>query len=138
VRAAIAGVVLVASAALALRACGGTSDDDSVRHVVTGYLAAVADGDGKRACALMTSGEAQRVASTFLAHAEGTGAAACPQAMKALAKAAPRSARDGLRHVRITAVKISGDHATVTIAGATRAAQLQRSGDTWLISGRAG
>src|SRR5215208_8084781 len=110
-------VVVAAAAALAVPACGSTgSPEEEVTKSVRNWTAALSEGDGKSACALMTDGgriELARFAQTF-AHTAPT--ADCPTTVKRFArKLSPQVQRQTL-DADVDDVKIDGSVATVTMA----------------------
>jgi hypothetical protein len=49
-------IVVVLLVAAVFAGCGRTDDDRAVGRVTTGFLEAVEDGDGERACTLLSAG----------------------------------------------------------------------------------
>lgn len=137
-------VALVALVALA--GCGGGTDPrekQAVTAAVRTFFSALADGDGRRACAELTaSGQASLVASA------GAGGVACPQAIAIASRRLPAAVRQGLRAIELRAVAISGTHASVRDDDITSArgdlrsvlrpgniTRLSRSEGSWKLTG---
>ncbi|MCK9795691.1 hypothetical protein M1843_18240 [Isoptericola sp. 4D.3] len=110
---------LVAAAAVG---CSGPGDDDA-RDVVSRFYAAVADGDGAAACALLLPGAADDLAEEEQAP--------CPEALLDPAGPGgvlgPRAA-----DAAVEAVHRAGSQAQVVTASDT--VFLARSGDTWVVT----
>ncbi|WP_433825906.1 hypothetical protein ACQP2E_27830 [Actinoplanes sp. CA-015351] len=112
----IAAVALTATALTAgtLAGCGGDGNADvgakpgaeGVRDVVSVYAKALADGDGQRACSLMSK-PAQDALRTR------TKGADCLDAVK---KVSPDAAAAGLGQVKFEDPQVSGDNATVKVS----------------------
>ncbi len=103
----------------ALSACGGGNPDvganpgeDGVRDVVRVFAAALAEGDGPRACSLMSA----RAQQSLLARAPK--ASNCPAAVTTLAGTIPPAAATALRSASPDAVTIHDTRAQVDLAQA--------------------
>ena len=106
------------------------SDEDAIRATMTTYLKAVADGDGKTACAQLTE-SGRRVA----ARAPGSKANSCEELINGIAQLFKEEDRQRLRDVEAGEIKvrITGDSATADVPGGETTAKLVREGDRWLI-----
>jgi hypothetical protein len=127
----------------AVASCGG-SDEDKVKDTVTGYLSALADGNGDEACRQLTGDARREVADT-------AGMPSCQQTISAVADNLDDSEKDRLRDAKIARVKVTkikrecsklveglcrGPTAIVRVDGADRDVELEQSeGGDWLISG---
>ena len=95
-------LVIAAVAALVIAGCGGGSDEDDVKDAVGAYFKAMGDGDGERACALMTPPSRRRL-----------GGRDCAEILSTSAKQLDDSDRKVMRDVDVgfTTVTIHGDRA---------------------------
>lgn len=125
-----------------LSSCGGGGGDvgaapgrEGVEEVVPVYTAALADGDGPRACSLMTvDAQDQLVADT--------GTADCLHAVIATSQGLSPEAANALRDVTVRRVEVTDNAATVSLGEdgevAARALggstlQLVREEEHWLV-----
>lgn len=122
----------VAAFALAAGGCGA-SDEEKAAEPVKTYLAALADGDGDKACAQL-AGEMQR---EFVHDAQeaDAGLVSCAEAVTLGAGVIGPDEEDALREADLS-VKVQGDEATVEVKGGDRLEVANIDGD-WLIVGRA-
>jgi hypothetical protein len=119
---------LLAALALAAPGCGGR-DDGEIRDALTGYLDAVADRDGSRACGYLTENAQLGIFEFKLVHiAPHHPAAACAAIVE---RRAPSLAANSLRDVQIEQIEVDGDHATTQVGG--HEAQLVKVDDEWKI-----
>jgi hypothetical protein len=106
----------LASALVLLAGCGSDgepragSDREQVEAAMTGYLEALADGDGEGACSHVAE-QAQRDMTTI------TDARSCADAIQKLHEALDDEQRDKLRDSRVARIRIDGARAEATIAG---------------------
>jgi hypothetical protein len=110
----------------------GASDEEQVRSTVEDYVEAVVDGDGDRACELMT-GRARRAA---LAAAALTGGGGCAGVMGRLSEFYDDGELRAMREFEIEAVRIEGDRAEVTVSEALDDGEetvLRKVEGEWLI-----
>lgn len=126
--------------------CGGgptPGDRRAAKGAVRTFLTALADGDGARAC-----GELTPAARSTMVVAAGAARAPCAAAIEAASRRLAPSVRAGLADVRVVAVKVADDHATVAddaiksargdlrsvlrVGGVTR---LQKLAGDWKIAG---
>lgn len=128
--------LLPIAACVALGACGGgESDEDAVRETLRTYLGAVAEGDGDKACDLLT-GEAKRQAlDAFATDLPELAPTSCGDGLTKLAESLGEDEKQLLRDPGEIEVDVTGETATATLEAATQEAELTKSGDTWLISG---
>ncbi len=105
-------VVVVAFSVLG--ACGGgTSPEDEVKEVVTGFFDDVADGDGAAACAKLTAaGVDQLNRAAFLLQAPGS----CPEAIEAVNRQLSGDDKKALHSAEASAAQVDGNRATVADA----------------------
>src|SRR4051794_35968961 len=123
--------------------CGGS--DESARRpgdVVKDYLAALADGDGTKACQQLT-GEATRDAiDAVKKEIPEFKATDCETALTKLAKNLGEDERAALRDAKVAETTEKGDSATVKVKDAVTDTKLTKGSAGWLISsgqfGRAG
>ena len=106
----------LALALATLGACGGgESEDGKVRDAVRGYLSAVADRDGRRACRFLTREAQLRTFTTRRAHAgRDHPAQACAAVV---ASFGPLYGRGRLRRVTISRIAVTGDRARARADG---------------------
>jgi hypothetical protein len=106
----------LASALVLLTGCGSDgeprvgSDREQVEAAMTGYLEALADGDGEEACRHVAE-RAQRDLATI------ADARSCADPIEKLHEALDEEQRDKLRDSRAARIRIDGARAEVTIAG---------------------
>ena len=122
--------------AMALGACGGSSDEDSTATSASDYLEAVADGDGEAACQQL-SAEGQTFASQYAA-SRRLGTLDCAQAISQLSPALPHAQLETYSSVsaEIDAddVQLSGSTATVTVPRVNVPIYLEKEGEDWKVS----
>ena len=126
----------LAAVALMLAGCGQSSEDQ-VASTVHGYLNAFVGGDGAKACSLMASAT-RRV---FVARIRSTmGTSDCGIALDRIHNQAGPRVLAALRKVKVTDVKIQGDHATAVLATAARSTftDLQKEHGHWRIAAAPG
>lgn len=106
------------------------SDEDQIRSTLTTYLTAVANGDGRTACARLTVDGRRVVEKTPGARVE-----TCEGVIAQVAAAAKPSDKAKLRSLAAEDIEVDvqGASATAKIEGATRDAKLVKSGERWLI-----
>jgi Domain of unknown function (DUF4878) len=105
-KAVICGMLL----GMAVLAGCGASEEEQVRSTTTDFVEAIVEGDGDRACDLMT-GQARRDA---LAAAAFTGGDGCSGVMGSLRELFDDGELRALREFEIESVRIEGDRAEVT------------------------
>ena len=131
--------VLLAGLALAASGCGSSTDD--VKSAVNGYLKAFVNGDGQRACSLMTSTTRQQFVArvSSIVHTSD-----CAKAISALRQRAGSQVAAALREAKVTKVKVAGDTAVATlttktsIGTSTSTTLLQKEGGSWKITSAPG
>ena len=132
-------VALLSIAALAAAGCGGDDsggggdDESQVREVVTSYTAAIADGDGDKACGYLSENaraEVDKAAQTL--KADG-----CAGVLEKAAEGATDAEVEKVKNIEVTSVKITGDRATaqtkVEGESGTPAILIKEDGD-WKIA----
>ena len=110
------GWLALALALASLGACGGgESDDDKVGDTLRGYLAAVADRDGRRACGFLTREAQLRIFTTRRAH---TGrdhpAESCASVVESFG---PLYGTGRIRRVAVSGVAVADDRARARVDG---------------------
>ena len=118
-------VAIACVAAVGLLGCGGgrgPSDEDQIRAVVNGFTAAVANGNGQRACSYLTDLARKSIEVANLGRR-------CPAVVMNKA---------GIRRQRFASVKISrvaqrGTEAVVSFENVSNPIQLQKTRDKWKI-----
>lgn len=132
-----ASTTLAIAACAALAGCGGDgrggdgrgADERAVAEAVRGYLAAVAERDGARACAHLTRNAQLGVFEFRRVHAAPDHPdEACAEVVR---ETAARLDEARLRDAAVEEVAVDGDRATARVAGAE--ALLRRVGGRWLI-----
>jgi Putative lumazine-binding len=121
-----------ALAATALAACGG-SDSDGVRETVRSYLQAVLDGDGSRACGLLTT----QASRAFVQQAASvTNTHDCATAFHREAATLSASQKAVYRSAVLQQVTVTGTDATATVkfTDTTTKISLTKVGGDWRIS----
>lgn len=120
-------------AAAVLAACGGSgpaADETGVRHAVNRWIAAIGRHDGGAACAQLSTALQQRIERHLAG--EGVRGNCRTWAARWISPRHPASHRGA----RITAIRIRGAHATVSLAAAgvpDGRATLVREGGRWRI-----
>ena len=126
----------LAALALVLGGCGGESErpePERVRSTVADYAHAFGNGDGERACALLTSGArdgfAKRVATLV-------GTRDCAEAVTKLQSVAGPNVTGPFRAASVEGVEVTGDTANAQLkAGAgTTEVTLEKHGGDWLLT----
>lgn len=114
---------------------GTTSAEDAIRATVERYLAAIAEGDYATACDQLTGKVLRDMTAYATGHLALPADAGGTAALEKIMGAADRTAAAEVLHsAEVTDVRVDGDAATVTIAGATTAPKLRREHGTWRIS----
>lgn len=128
------------AAVVLLTGCGGGNDKPKIDQtdpaaVVKGYLNALADGDGKTACAQLSPAR-QRFAVKALLRPTSLDnfAADCPDALKKASRDYRPEEQKLLRKATVTKAKINGRTAKLK-SSASGELTLTRSGGRWVISG---
>jgi len=131
-------LLATAVAALALAGCGGGDENDApdpeqVTEVATDYAHAFGDGDGERACELLTPGAqdafVERVSSLV-------GTRDCPEAVSKLQAVAGPNVTGPFREATVDGVKVTGDKATARInaGGSSEQVTLEQRDGEWLLT----
>ena len=125
---------LLATAAVAIAGCGGGSSADDAKAAVQTYLNAFVDGDGAKACSLMTNSTRQQFVTRTKVLTKTTD---CATAIEAIRTQAGQAAMGALKKVKFSAVKVKGDTATVklTSGASSSTATLKKEGGGWKVSG---
>ena len=130
--------VPAAVAVLALAGCGGgSSSSGDPKQVVQDYLNAFTNGDGAKACSLMT----KQTRDTFVSRVSAiTKTGDCATAITSLSKKAGPQLLGALKKAKATGVKISGDSATVKLTSGPNSTntQLRKENGSWKVTGGPG
>lgn len=141
----MAGVV-VAMSLVALPGCGSSnSDADAAKDTMKSFLAALATGDGKKACSLADAAGRQRLV------AAGRGRATCEDVIKLIASRLPPKVKEGLENADVKKVTVKGNTATIkdsdiksskgdasAFLTGGRPTKLVKEGGKWKLSGTGG
>ena len=128
---------LLATAAFAIAGCGGGGPADDAKSAVKSYLNAFVEGDGAKACSLMTKAtRAQFVKRTKPL----TKTSDCAGAIEEIRTQAGQTAMDTLKKVKISSAKVNGDTADVrlTAGSSSTTAKLKKEGGEWKVTGAPG
>ena len=101
------------------------------------YLNAFVDGDGTKACSLMTNATRRQFVEKTKAI---TKSADCSLAIEAIRTQAGAEVTAALAKLKFTNVKVTGNRATVTLesGGSKTTATLMKEGGAWKVSGAPG
>jgi hypothetical protein len=128
----------------ALPGCGSKpkSDADKVKDTMTGFLKAVGDGDGGKACAMTTQSGREKLMRA------AKGVLSCESVIAAIASKLPDEAKTGLKNAKVQRATVRGNTATVldqditSTKGNVRAflttgtpTKFIKQGGNWKISG---
>jgi ketosteroid isomerase-like protein len=124
---------LAAAALLAVAGCGGQSEEEKARAALQDYVKAFVNGDGKRACELMTD-DTRTVFVDRVAPITKTGD--CARSAKTLRTMAGDATADALRGTKISDLQIKGDNATATLEarGSRTHTRLEKHHGQWQIA----
>jgi hypothetical protein len=101
-------VVAVLVAALAVAATGcGKSEEDKAKSAVEDYLEAVSNGDGDKACGLVTAATKKKI--------EQSAKRPCPQTFSSLNQGPGKAVLEAFKDAKVEGVKVDGDKATADI-----------------------
>jgi|ERR1700737_1328889 len=116
---------------IALAGCGSRSDSEQVRSVMHRYLVALANGDGRQACSLLTIEAQQRV----LRRLETRSSPGCPGRIRFVHKLLGARQIAHLRTAPVTVVSLSGSKAAVRVINEGHASvfPLSKSTTGWLL-----
>jgi hypothetical protein len=118
-----------AAAALALAGCG-KSDEDKVKETVTSYIDALSNGDGAKACGLVSASAANQIKTQSKAKD-------CASAIESFTKSSDGAAvKQAFKAAKVEKVKVKGKKATATIKVANQTAPLplEKNGSDWKLS----
>jgi hypothetical protein len=121
---------------IAATGCGGGDkppDADQVTSAVSGYAHAFGDGDGGRACELLTSGARDAFVKRVSAL---VGTTDCAEAMSKLQSVAGPNVTDPFQDATVRDVMVDGSKATAELVagGHTEQVTLEKDGDDWLLT----
>lgn len=116
-----------------LSACGGTGAPSATDPVET-YLRALASSDGEEACAQFSGAYKREFLASYMEGFPEMGATTCGEVVE---KVSAMLGSDEVTVLRGAEAKadVDGDRGTVTIAGGTSTAAVQRVDGRWLIVG---
>jgi hypothetical protein len=121
--------VAVIGAALALSGCGG-NDHGEIRAAIKGYLDAVAEGDGRRACTYLTENAQLGVFEFKFVHiAPDHPQEACAATVT---RRAPTERASRLRGAAVNDIAVDGDRAEAKVDG--HGVQLVRVDGAWKLN----
>ena len=118
-----------AATALALAGCG-QSDEDKVKETVNSYITALADGDGDKACGLVSKAAGDQIKTQSKAKD-------CAAAIESFTKSSDGAAvKKAFKSAKVEKVEVKGEKATATIRVEKQTAPLplEKSGDEWKLS----
>jgi hypothetical protein len=129
--------LLAVAAVLAAPGCGGGASDD-VKSAVRDYLKAFADGDGAKACSLMSRATRSRFVAQMKSITKSTECALGIEALRTQAGSALTDAT--IEKLKLSDVKIKGQAATLTLSSGRgkTTAKLVKEGGGWKVSGAPG
>lgn len=125
-------LVLAALVAGGLAGCG-KSDEDEAQDAVQTYLTAFGDGDGEKACELLT----EKVRDAFVAQVRGlVDTEDCGKAFDTIQKGLTPAQTKAVSGVRVAGAKIDGDRGTVNVrsGGTTVATRVEKVDGDWRIA----
>jgi hypothetical protein len=125
-------VFAAAIVAATVAACGSSSHHDSPAPVVKTYLTALGNGNGARACGVLSA--ALQDQQVRLARAHRVKVSSCASALSALHARLPVYEQINLRGAKVTKVSQSGDTGVVTVAHYPNPIKLHYSGGRWVIT----
>ena len=118
----VGGLVL----GLGASACGGESDEDKAKGAVEDYLAAVTDGDGDKACGLVTEQTRKNIER---------GGRSCPETISSLNKGPGKQILKAFENAKVEDVKVNGERATanIVVRGLKQPTQLRKEKGDWKL-----
>jgi uncharacterized protein DUF4878 len=127
---------ILATAAIAVAGCGGGPADD-VESAIKSYIGAFKDGDGEKACSLMTRSTRKQFVTRTKALTKTTD---CAAAIEAIRTQAGQPAMDALKKVKVSDVKVNGNTATARLSTGKNSstATLKKEDGAWKVSGAPG
>jgi len=129
-------VATLAVAAVALAGCGGGAGEDA-KSAVKSYVNAFVNGDGAKACSLMTASTRRQFVARTRQPYKTTD---CVSAVEAIRTTAGQAGMDKLKKLTYSDAKVTGDTATVKLTSGSRTstANLKKEGGSWKVSGAPG
>ena len=126
----------LAAAALVLTGCGRSAQDEAA-STVRDYLNAFVDGDGAKACSLMASAT-RRAFVTKIRTTMRT--SDCGIALDRIHNQTGARVLQALRNVKVSDVRIQGDHATAVLTTPSRTTftDLQKEDGHWRVAAAPG
>jgi hypothetical protein len=133
----VALLLTLAVAATAVAGCGGDKGAGSPADAVRAYNAAIADGDGKRACAQLDASAQKELQNST----QGAIRNSCKQVIDLLAQFYDDATKQRLRDAKVEAETV-GDHATARFLSPVgfgapdreQSYELRRVGSGWKIA----
>ena len=132
---AVACVAVVLVSVFFISACGSSSDKDEIAQTVQMYLAALANGDGAKACDQLTGQQARAVFEGMVLQLPELRATSCADALSKLSGSLGADEKAALGGAETTNVRVDGDSATAELVGGTKTVDLVNADGRWLISG---
>lgn len=131
-------LAVVAAAGLLLAGCGGDGKkqppEQAARTAVEGFAKAFGDGDGKKACSLLTksAGAAFVTRAKPLTHADD-----CPTAIERVHDEAGGVVTQAYAAAKVAKVTVTGSKATAQVraGGAATSVALVKEGGRWKLTG---
>ena len=131
---------ILATAALALGACGATlagcgggGGEDDVEATLNSYVDAFVDGDGAKACSLMSAQTRTQFTNRVKLI---TKTSDCGKSIETIRKQAGPTVLAALKKTEVSDVKVDGDTASakLTSGANTSRAQLRKEGGEWRVT----
>jgi hypothetical protein len=113
-----------------------SSDTAAIAGIVKRYYAAVAAGDGSRACALMSTEISRTIVATF-ANSPALRGKGCSSIVQALYKIPAGRARAAFAKVQVTSVRVKGDRAFALLRSPSSPSgemPMLREGGAWKVN----
>jgi cyclophilin family peptidyl-prolyl cis-trans isomerase len=123
--------LLALSALVAGCGGGGGSDQDKITKVLQDYNAALADGDGAKACGLFTSEGQQKLAASLKEISPQAQSNDCAQLVRDVSSTITDANKKRIKAIQIKNIKVKGDKATALSGVLTT---LAKDGDDWKIT----
>lgn len=117
--------------------CGGKSDEDRARATVKAYIGAVADGDGKKACDLLTGSGKRELVTAVNENLPEVGTIECDQVIERMSSLFGSDELDQIKRTKLN-VAIHGNTGEAIAAqpdASTRPILLEKVGGDWKLSG---
>ncbi|MEA2151565.1 MAG: hypothetical protein QOD69_3395 [Solirubrobacteraceae bacterium] len=129
---------LLAAAALVAAGCGGGSDPATPEDVVSTAVKALGKGDAQKVCDQLDGDAKRKLVAGLRKGPQGLPHIVSTNCVDGIGKVyakLPAPIRAVLVKGKVDKATITGDTATVRVSLTTLRTELQKTGDTWLISG---